>query len=157
MSVNCEIHDGRALVRIEGTQLSDVLSRLRDDRTVRVVILVFPAAPETAELRDPVLCNLISSYRVPVIAAGGESELAQACHLRRPSLADAESLAAEIAQLAPLAIRACLRAVNEGLKLPLSDGLALETELFASLFETNDMREGTAAFLEKRKPRFSGT
>jgi enoyl-CoA hydratase len=68
----------------------------------------------------------------------------------------AESLAAEIAQLAPLAIRACLKAIIVGSELPLPEGLALETELFASLFATEDMREGTRAFLEKRPPTFKG-
>jgi len=68
----------------------------------------------------------------------------------------AEALAGEIAQLAPLAIRACLKAVVVGTELPLAEGLALEAKLFASLFATEDMREGTRAFLEKRKPRFKG-
>ncbi|HEX9628800.1 MAG TPA: enoyl-CoA hydratase-related protein [Pyrinomonadaceae bacterium] len=68
----------------------------------------------------------------------------------------AEALAGEIAQLAPLAIRACLKAVVVGTELPLAEGLALEAKLFASLFATEDMREGTRAFLEKRKPNFMG-
>jgi enoyl-CoA hydratase len=72
-------------------------------------------------------------------------------------LAQAEDLAREIAQLAPLAIRACLEAVNQGIQLPLQEGLALETKLFASLFDTDDVREGTSAFLEKRSPVFKGT
>jgi len=72
-------------------------------------------------------------------------------------LAQAEELAREIAQLAPLAIRACLEAVNQGIQLPLAEGLALETKLFASLFDTDDVREGTSAFLEKRSPVFKGT
>jgi enoyl-CoA hydratase len=72
-------------------------------------------------------------------------------------LARAEGLAREIAQLAPLAIRACLEAVNRGTQLPLAEGLALETKLFASLFDTDDVREGTSAFLEKRSPVFKGT
>jgi enoyl-CoA hydratase len=72
-------------------------------------------------------------------------------------LARAEGLAREIAQLAPLAIRACLEAVNRGTQLPLAEGLALETKLFASLFDTDDVREGTSAFLEKRPPVFKGT
>ena len=72
-------------------------------------------------------------------------------------LAQAEDLAREIAQLAPLAIRACLEAVNQGIQLPLAEGLALETKLFASLFDTDDVREGTSAFLEKRSPVFKGT
>ena len=71
-------------------------------------------------------------------------------------LAQAESLANEIAKLAPLAIRACLEAVNKGAELPLAEGLALETKLFAELFATEDVREGTSAFLEKRKPVFKG-
>lgn len=69
---------------------------------------------------------------------------------------EAEGLAREIGNLAPLAIRACLQAVIQGEELPLTEGLRLEAELFASLFTTADMREGTRAFLEKREPRFTG-
>ena len=72
-------------------------------------------------------------------------------------LTAAESLANDISKLAPLAVRACLKAVTRGLELPLQEGLALEAELFASLFATQDMREGTRAFLEKRTPVFKGT
>ncbi|MEP6741751.1 MAG: enoyl-CoA hydratase-related protein [bacterium] len=72
-------------------------------------------------------------------------------------LSAAEELAQEISQLVPLAIRACLKAVVRGAELPLEEGLALEAELFASLFATEDMREGTRAFLEKRKPVFKGS
>ena len=71
-------------------------------------------------------------------------------------LPQAESLAREITQLAPLAIRACLEAVIQGTQLPLAEGLALEAKLFASLFATDDVREGTSAFLEKRLPVFKG-
>jgi enoyl-CoA hydratase len=71
-------------------------------------------------------------------------------------LSEAESLAREIASLAPLAIRACLEAVTRGLRLPLAEGLELEAELFSRLFATEDMREGTRAFLEKRPPSFKG-
>ena len=72
-------------------------------------------------------------------------------------LTEAKSLAQDIAGLAPLAIRACLESVRVGLELPLDEGLAVEARLFAALFETADMREGTRAFLEKRKPVFKGT
>lgn len=68
---------------------------------------------------------------------------------------EALKLAERISTLAPLAIRACLKAVN-GLTMPLEDGLRLESKLFAQIFSTGDMREGTTAFLEKRKAVFQG-
>lgn len=71
-------------------------------------------------------------------------------------MSEALSLANKIASMAPLAIRACLKAVTEGLKLSLDEGLTLERELFASLFATDDAHEGTRAFLEKRTPVFKG-
>jgi enoyl-CoA hydratase len=71
-------------------------------------------------------------------------------------MAEAESLAAAVSTHAPLAVRACLEAVTRGARLPLEEGLALEAELFAKLFATEDVREGTRAFLEKRAPVFKG-
>jgi len=62
----------------------------------------------------------------------------------------------QIEQLSPLSIRSCLQAVTQGLQLPLEEGLKLETTLFAALFDTDDAREGTTAFLEKRVPVFKG-
>jgi enoyl-CoA hydratase len=69
---------------------------------------------------------------------------------------EALAFAEKIASLAPLAIRACLKAVSGGLQTSLEDGLKLETELFTQIFSTRDMSEGTSAFLEKRKPVFEG-
>jgi enoyl-CoA hydratase len=72
-------------------------------------------------------------------------------------LTEAETLARTIHETAaPLAVRACLEAVTRGARLPLEEGLKLEAELFAQLFSTADVREGTRAFLEKRKPLFKG-
>jgi enoyl-CoA hydratase len=71
-------------------------------------------------------------------------------------LPEADALAETLAQLAPLALRACLTAVTRGARLPLADGLALEAELFSKLFATEDVREGTRAFIEKRPPNFKG-
>jgi enoyl-CoA hydratase len=72
-------------------------------------------------------------------------------------LAEAEALARTVGDTsAPLAVRACLEAVTRGARLPLDEGLKLEAELFARLFSTEDVREGTRAFLEKRKPVFKG-
>jgi enoyl-CoA hydratase/carnithine racemase len=71
-------------------------------------------------------------------------------------MSEVVSLAEEIAKLSPLSIKACLKAVIKGQNLSLQAGLQLETELFASLFATEDAREGTAAFIEKRPPVFKG-
>lgn len=72
-------------------------------------------------------------------------------------LDEAEALAQAIVETAaPLAVRACLEAVTRGSRLPLDEALKLEAELFARLFSTDDVREGTRAFLEKRKPLFKG-
>lgn len=69
---------------------------------------------------------------------------------------ESSKLAKKISELAPLAISSCLKAVNQGLEMDLIDGLKLETELFSRIFATQDMKEGTSAFLEKRNPVFSG-
>jgi enoyl-CoA hydratase len=71
-------------------------------------------------------------------------------------MAEAESLARAVAEHAPLAVRACLEAVTRGSRATLEEGLAIEAELFARLFSTEDVREGTRAFLEKRAPVFKG-
>ncbi|MFC0530057.1 enoyl-CoA hydratase/isomerase family protein [Phytohabitans kaempferiae] len=54
------------------------------------------------------------------------------------------------------ALRAGKLAIDSGLDMDLASGLAWESQLFAALFATEDKREGMAAFVEKRKPRFSG-
>ena len=63
----------------------------------------------------------------------------------------AEKLAETIARNAPIAVRACKKAINEGLELPMNEAILLEEKLFGSCFETADQREGMGAFLEKRK------
>jgi enoyl-CoA hydratase/carnithine racemase len=54
------------------------------------------------------------------------------------------------------ALRAAKAAVDGGLSMDLASGLAWESQLFAGLFATSDRAEGMAAFVEKRKPKFTG-
>jgi enoyl-CoA hydratase len=64
------------------------------------------------------------------------------------------SILLQIISKAPLAITKCITAVNAALDN--GDGYILETKLFGESFDTKDMKEGTTAFLEKRKPVFKG-
>ena len=66
-------------------------------------------------------------------------------------MAAAEKMAETIAKNAPIAVRACKKAINEGLELGMDDAIVLEEKLFGSCFETADQVEGMSAFLEKRK------
>jgi enoyl-CoA hydratase len=71
-------------------------------------------------------------------------------------LAAARELARTLAEKAPIALRYAKEAVVKGLELPLADGLRLENDLATLLRTTEDRVEGAKAFLEKRKPRFTG-
>ena len=62
----------------------------------------------------------------------------------------AEKLASTIAGNAPIAVRACKKAINDGLDLPMEEAIALEEKLFGSCFESEDQREGMANFLRKK-------
>jgi enoyl-CoA hydratase len=56
----------------------------------------------------------------------------------------------------PLAVAATIEAVNQGADMPLDQALALESRIFGRLCGTDDKREGTRAFLEKRAPVWTG-
>jgi len=68
----------------------------------------------------------------------------------------ARALAADLAKNAPIAMRYIITAVNKGLEMPFAEGCVFEATLFGLVASTDDMREGTTAFLEKRKPAFKG-
>jgi len=67
-----------------------------------------------------------------------------------------KKLAASIAQMAPLAVLACLDAVHRGFDLPLDQALAIEAAGFRFCCSSEDKVEGTSAFLEKRTPHWKG-
>jgi enoyl-CoA hydratase len=69
---------------------------------------------------------------------------------------EARGLAQSLAAKAPIAVRYILEAVAGGLEMPFADAEDYEATLFGLVSTTEDMREGTRAFLEKRKPTFTG-
>ncbi len=68
----------------------------------------------------------------------------------------AEAILKKIASNAPIAVRLALEAANEGMETSQSEGLLLEASYFGLCAATEDKKEGTAAFLEKRAPQFQG-
>jgi enoyl-CoA hydratase len=72
-------------------------------------------------------------------------------------MAAARAIAGRILSRGPLAVRLAKLALNASSRVDLDSGLLIETLAQAILFESDDKREGTTAFLEKRKPKFSGS
>lgn len=70
--------------------------------------------------------------------------------------AETMQLAEQLAHCAPLALRGMLDCINVGGECGIEEGLEYEAAQFGLVFSTDDMREGTRAFLERRKPVFSG-
>ncbi len=77
--------------------------------------------------------------------------LVNAVYPKEELMPAAQKLALSIASNAPIAVRACKQAINEGLDAPMDEAIVIEERLFGSCFETEDQREGMCAFLEKRK------
>ena len=68
-------------------------------------------------------------------------------------MTETRALAQQLAAKAPIAVRYILDAVAGGLEMSFADAQTYEATLFGLIATTDDMREGTRAFLEKRKPR----
>ena len=75
---------------------------------------------------------------------------------QRLFLFDERQLAGKIAEKAPIALQLSKEAVKFASRSNLDEGLRREVDLFAICFSTEDKKEGVAAFLEKRKPVFTG-
>lgn len=90
------------------------------------------------------------------VAADEALTLGLVNRLADDAVAGARELAAAILANAPVSIGLAKEAVARGLGLPLVQGLEIEADLFGYVSTTSDMREGTSAFLEKRKPGFTG-
>ena len=72
-------------------------------------------------------------------------------------LPTAEELANRICENGPLAVRAVKELAYRGLKMPLVEGLRLESTIIQQIFKTEDVKEGLISFIEKRKPVYTGT
>jgi enoyl-CoA hydratase len=79
-------------------------------------------------------------------------------HVTEPGdlLQTAESIAKKIIEKAPLAVKFAMEAIERGVEMPQEEGLFFEATLFGLCCATEDMREGTRAFLEKRPAQFKG-
>ena len=76
--------------------------------------------------------------------------LVNAVYTQEELLPAAEKMANTIAANAPIAVRACKKAINEGLQLDIDKAIELEEKIFGDCFETEDQREGMANFLRKK-------
>lgn len=77
--------------------------------------------------------------------------LVNAVYTQEELLPAAKKMAATIARNAPIAVRNCKKAINDGLQADMDEALVIEEKLFGDCFESYDQKEGMAAFLEKRK------
>lgn len=139
----------------------------------------FRIASSTAKLGQPevnlgIIAGFGGSQRLPRLVGQGmasyllltgepiSADEAKQCNLVEKVVApdqlvaEAKRIAAVIASKGPLAIAATKRAIHKGLQVDLHRALDIEAEEFGAVAATADAKEGTAAFLEKRKPNFTG-
>jgi enoyl-CoA hydratase len=79
--------------------------------------------------------------------------LVNAVYPQAELMENALKLATKIARNAPIAVRNCKKAINEGMQVSISEGAAIEEKLFGACFETHDQVEGMGCFLSKEKPK----
>jgi enoyl-CoA hydratase/carnithine racemase len=93
------------------------------------------------------MISALEAYRIGLV-----NEVVPAANL----IARAEQILKQIASNAPVSVRLSLEAVNRGMDTSQSEGFALEASYFGLCAATEDKKEGTSAFLEKRAPQFHG-
>lgn len=79
--------------------------------------------------------------------------LVNAVYPQEDLMTQAKKMASKIAANAPIAVRACKKAINDGLQIDIDKAVVIEEKLFGSCFETHDQKEGMGAFIEKRKEK----
>ena len=128
----------------------------------------------TPEVKLGLMCGYGGTQRLPrlvgrgaaleILLTGERVDSTEALRLglvnrvvpRESLLAEAEGLVRKMVANGPLALKATLEAVHGGLDRPLREALEGEAQLFGELVASEDAREGTRAFLEKRSPQFRG-
>ena len=136
-------------------------------------------ASENAKLGTPeaklgIMCGYAGTQRLPRLVGKGRAlellltgEMVEAQEALRIGLVnkvvprsrlveESEALLRKMLANGPVSLRFIIEAVNAGLEMPLAEGQYLEATLFGLICATEDMKEGTKAFLEKRPPKFQG-
>src|SRR5947209_4031945 len=133
---------------------------IKNDAGVRVVILT--GAGEKAFIAGG---DLVGKGIAMQLVLTGEMITAQEAHriglvnevvAAADLIPRAEAIAQKIIANAPLAVQYAMEAVNKGMEMTLAEGLYLEAVLFGVSCATEDKKEGTTAFLEKRQAQFKG-
>ncbi|MBQ66695.1 MAG: enoyl-CoA hydratase [Marinovum sp.] len=148
-----------------GCELAAALDFVYVSKTARfaqteVRIGIIPGAGGTQTLSRAVgerrAKELILSGRVFDAQEALEWGLANAIYPPQELLPTVLTLAENIANNAPIAVRQAKQAIHKGLQMGLADGLAFEIEAYNRTIPTQDRREGVLAFNEKRAPKFKG-
>ena len=112
-------------------------------RTVRVLATRLAELGDTVTGRDEI-AEADEAYRIGLVnAVYPQAELME----------NVLKLAGKIAKNAPIAVRNCKKAINDGISLPIEKAVEVEEKLFGDCFETHDQKEGMACFLSREKPK----
>lgn len=102
-------------------------------------------------IKAPEACRIGLVNEVYSAETDAEGNVVKAA--REVLLAAAEKMAKTIAKNAPIAVRGCKKAINEGLDVSMDEALVIEEKIFGDCFETEDQKYGMAFFLDKNKEK----